>query len=107
MAINLVKEKKATIEDWELLIDSNQGIYIPQSFARSYGHYLPADQAENLAILLQGPDHDEYWDAWESVEGCELLPNEKGQRFTLFQGGGAPDLWAVPVSFDWDTYEDC
>jgi len=109
MAINLVKTKKATIEDWELLVDSNLGVYVPQTFARSFGHYLPDSarksvyEKSQLDVLLSGPDNEDYWDAWDEILN-ETITNEAGETFTLHQDG---DLWAVPTSFDWDTFEDC
>jgi hypothetical protein len=52
----------------EIYADSARGIYIPQFFAETFDreawkHIDPDD----IDILRQGPDHSEYWGAWESV----------------------------------------
>ena len=91
------------METWILLIDGNQGIYIPQSFAQS--GYQPDGgwDAEDRRTLQEGPESEFYWEAWDSVLRDTVMVDETtGDRFTLYQDG---DLWAVPEGFDWDTVE--
>ena len=85
-------------EGTELLLDDHHGIYIPQLFAEQFGD--DADDvaqkwgvsAENVNILLQGPDAEGYWDAWDMILNvAERTVN--GKTYTLFQDGA---LWAVP-----------
>ena len=73
----------------ELFADSARGIYIPQHFAESYAtekwKYIDAD---DIQILLVGPNHQFYWDAWDSV----LNNAETICGGVLHQDG---DLWVV------------
>lgn len=55
-----------------LIADSRRGIYIPQSVAEDLAIYANLvsnmdEVRDDLAVLLEGPDNDEYWDAWDSV----------------------------------------
>jgi len=90
------------METWNLLVDSNRGVFVAQSFA---ANYLDTNLKEDdKAILLAGPEHDDYWECWEDVLNYCELTDQDGNKFTLHQDF---DLWAVPVGFDWDTLEDC
>jgi hypothetical protein len=80
-----------------LLISDQNGVYIPQFFARWYSH--PEGQpnqftmgAQDLSILLDGPDHPDYWDVWDSIKNPALffLANGRGRR----PMGGAEGQWA-------------
>jgi hypothetical protein len=72
-----------------LFLDGNRGIYIPQNFAESID---PADwtgiDAGDLDVLKAGPDHESYWDAWQSV----LDYAESKDGAVLHQDG---DLWVI------------
>jgi hypothetical protein len=85
-----------------LLIDGNAGIYVPYSFAVSYalGSLDEVDQ-ESFDILKHGPDHDEYWEAWETVLDTCYLRGEQGGAYYLYHDC---DLWAIPVGTD--AWED-
>lgn len=71
------------------IADSSAGIYIPQYFAES----INVDQwkyldSEDMEILKAGPDHESYWDAWDSVlNNAETLDGR-----VLWQDG---DLWVI------------
>ena len=52
---------------------------------------MSEDDAE---ILLDGPDHELYWDTWDHVLGTAYYLADDGRRFTLWQDG---DLWAICV----------
>lgn len=77
------------------LIDANRGIYIPKIFAQRYTQYcVNGICQEQIDILLSGPDHDEYWNAWEEVVNeVEFLFD--GTLCTLYENN---DLFAVPVN---------
>jgi hypothetical protein len=73
------------------LIDGLWGIYVPQRFADDY---TPAEwnySADDAAILLAGPDHESYWEAWDDVTRDAYHLDKKGRRWTLSQDG---DLFA-------------
>jgi hypothetical protein len=84
----------------ELMVDNHHGIYIPQIFAETVRRELFADSisAEDYAILEAGPDHENYWDAWDAV----LMSAETEDGTSLYQDG---DLWAVNWSLIGDADE--
>jgi hypothetical protein len=72
-----------------LFASDARGIYIPQHFAESYDKDMwePID-ADDLVILLHGPEHDQYWDAWgDLLDAAETINGG-----SLHQDG---DLWVV------------
>lgn len=82
----------------QLLINSAAGIYIPQWFAEQYQQLLlnPEKHKGDIQILLSGPDHPEYWDAWQDIldseltNGCQLYHNE--------------DLWLLEDGEEWPEW---
>lgn len=77
----------------ELLLDGNRGIYIPQHFCEDFNldMYGLAPGDEDVAICKEGPDHEQYWDAWDSIQNKAKV-TEDGHTWTLYQNG---DLWLV------------
>ena len=81
-----------------LLVDGNRGIYIPKQFADNYGEQLiGAAFADPIAICKQGPDHADYWQAWDEIERDGIVVLD-GKQYTLHQDG---DLWAIPEGYEW------
>jgi hypothetical protein len=81
----------------ELYASDHHGIYIPQYFAESIQReYLGGVSDEDMQILLDGPESEYYWDAWDMVLNNAVLTDKSGKRWTLWQDG---DLWIVPE--DW------
>jgi len=78
-----------TIKQAQLLASDNLGIYIPQAFAEaidlSQVKHVTQDQID---ILLDGPDHDHYWDVWD-----EVLSNAETTDGGVFHQDG--DLWLI------------
>jgi hypothetical protein len=72
-----------------LFVDSAHGIYIPQHFAETVDRrQILYVTEEDWQILESGPDHEFYWDAWDSV----LNNAETRDGGVLYQDG---DLWIV------------
>ena len=59
-------KKKAKGIVLALLIDGSRGIYIPKKFAENYIGWSGVE-TEDRETLLAGPDHRDYWEAWDSV----------------------------------------
>lgn len=79
-----------------LILDELRGKYIPQKCAEDMGDLLSAAGAdpETLDILFPGgPDHPDYWEAWEQILKLTIT-DERGNRWTFHHDG---DLWLVPA----------
>lgn len=73
------------------IIDGQWGVYVPQEFAsrglgEAWGLY-----AEDIAVLLAGPDHEDYWEVWADVTRTASCVDANGKRWILNQDG---DLFA-------------
>ena len=83
----------------KFLVNSANGIYIPQVFAQSYMNRGSIKNqvalSKSLAICLDGPDHEDYNEAWATVLDNAELINDVGEDFVLWQDC---DLWAIPVN---------
>jgi len=77
----------------ELVLSDRNGIYIPQYLAESInvaGDCWEGFKGEDIEILLAGPDHEHYWDAWDSVLSFARFIDSQGRTWYLYQDG---DLW--------------
>ena len=83
------------LENAELFLDSNRGVYIPRDFAESVRHELVENvTAEQWDVLQAGPEHEWYWDCWNNVlNNAEI--DDGNRKFTLYQDG---DLWIIPIT---------
>ena len=82
-----VEEKTA------VMIDGQYGVYIPQMFASSYledQRWIGAS-LDDVNNLVSGPDHPEYWEAWEHVLDKAHYMDKDGRDWKLWQEG---DLFA-------------
>lgn len=62
----------------KVLVDGSFGIHVPQRFAKLYPELM--NNEEDHRILLSGPEHEEYWEAWDAVLlYCEWLGVENGR----------------------------
>jgi hypothetical protein len=85
-----------------LWLSDARGQYIPRDFATSF-----ADRAksvtgvkdEDWAILEAGPDHEHYWEVWDTVCTDAVVTDDNGVKFTIHQDG---DCWLVPEGMEWD-----
>jgi hypothetical protein len=85
----------------ELLVNDAHGVYIPQIFCQQYGQYLPERLNEDKAICLSGPEHEDYFDAWDNIVDTEIT-NDKGQVMTIGYLPESCDLWAIPEGYEYD-----
>lgn len=62
-------DEQEGIVERELLIDENRGIYIPQEFSKRFdpNEWQLGNEKEALDILKAGPDHTDYWEAWDEI----------------------------------------
>ena len=79
-----------------LLIDSHHGIYIPQIFAEMYESSPNVnwdDISKDDIKILKDPDHEWYWEVWDSVLNNVTITDDNGVVHTLHNN---EDLWAIP-----------
>lgn len=70
----------------ELILSDARGQYIPRDFADMYGtDYGVA--ADDLAVLLDGPDNEFYWDTWNAVLDYAEYRDDDGHTWRLHQDG--------------------
>ena len=70
------------------VVDGHHGIYVPQVWAERYGREavrLASVKADDVAVLLYGPDHDDYEESWDNVlSDYEHVHAEmRGSRLTI------------------------
>lgn len=82
-------KKKAKGSVLALLIDGNRGIYIPKKFAENYIRWSGVE-TEDRETLLAGPDHRDYWEAWDSVLSSAKWTAEDGRIYSLYHNDS---LW--------------
>lgn len=79
-----------------LYADASRGWHIPQYFAESVRRDLVQNVTqEDWDILESGPDHEWYWETWESVLDNAAI-HHAGIEYFLWQDG---DLWLVPANW--------
>jgi hypothetical protein len=79
-----------------LFLSDARGIYIPRDFAESIDPANTAGiRAEDWQVLLAGPDHDWYWEAWAAVcDNGTVQSTVDGKVYAIYQGG---DCWLIPL----------
>lgn len=75
------------------LVPSADGVYVPKSFVECYDYRYWGVSEEDAKILLEGPEHELYWEAWHDVLGSASYEKD-GVTYTLYQDG---DLFAVAM----------
>jgi hypothetical protein len=53
--------------EMKLVADNHLGVYIPQFIAESGLLSVGGIDMEDVEILLDGPDHEWYWETWDTV----------------------------------------
>ena len=76
----------------ELILSDRRGVYIPRDFAEIVraGTCWSGYNDKDIEILLQGPDHEWYWEAWDSVLMSTRFTDSRDRTWHLSQDG---DLW--------------
>lgn len=88
----------------KLLVSDRNGVYVPQMFANDHDLDLwNGIDSDDRETLLAGPDHELYWEAWDSVLSSATFTH-MGKTWRLYQDG---DLWAYCEELMTDEeYED-
>ena len=81
----------------QLILSDARGIYLPQNFAEAFPQQNV--KAEDWDILLSGPDHEWYWDAWNDI--LDTWKGPSGE--TIWQDG---DLFLLGPGVVWNDDTD-
>lgn len=76
-----------------IMADSHHGVYIPKLFAEALegeDNFKGISQ-EQLDILLQGPEHEWYWETWDEILNNGEIIDENKSVWRLHHDG---DLFA-------------
>jgi len=89
---------EAVADKIQCVVDGAHGIYVPQEFARRINpEEWDGISQENLDTLLSGPDHEDYWDAWDDVERDATMTDDRGRTWRLMQDG---DLFMIREDYE-------
>ena len=101
MAEEMSREEAADAGYIEVLLDGARGIYLPQSFADRFDMDEWGVSEEDATILTEGPDHEHYDDAWDSVLEAAEHTDKDGHTWKLTQD---QDLFAYrsDIDIDWE-----
>lgn len=78
----------------DCIVDGSWGIYVPQQFCQRYQKVDGVNQ-EDWDACLAGPDHKDYWEAWDTILG------DWQYEETDIQGR----IWRVYISQDGDLFQ--
>lgn len=89
------------MRDTMLYLSDARGQYIPRDFAQqTIRECVTGVDQTDWDTLLAGPDHEWYWEAWNSVCNDAIVTDPKsGQAYRIHQDG---DCWLIPVEWEWD-----
>jgi len=93
-----------TKPEMTLILNDARGIYIPRDFTNAVARErVTGISDEDWAILEAGPDHEDYWDAWQTVEQDARITDDHGNVYLIWNDS---DCWLVPVGMEWSDEED-
>lgn len=85
----------------QLLASSAHGVYVPQKFAEVFPEKLTEEQRK---VLAGDPNEgDLYWEVWDEVLSFATITDGEGTKYYLHHEG---DLWAVPVGYDFEDFDE-
>lgn len=88
----------------ELLVLDSHGVYIPKSFCEGYKNYITNFEKvkDDFDICIQGPNHEDYWEAWDSMLNNVEFTNDHGDKLTIGYLPECSDLWAIPEGYEFE-----
>lgn len=88
-------------ESLVLAVDSHFGIYSAQTFVQRFKDCVvnPTNETEGLFnVLLKGPDHEEYLDAWNDLTNESLTFRIDGVEYSIYE---SEDIWLIPSDMEY------
>lgn len=102
------------------LLSDARGIYIPRDFVQGFAIECKEEDKQaaidgkawkgikaNDVIVCNDPDHEWYWDAWDSILNNAYWIDSEGHKWTLHQNG---NLWAIRDDMteeEWEEFSPC
>lgn len=80
------------MENVNLLLSDARGVFIPRDFVEGFDLTKWEGIKHDDAEICKNPDHDWYWEAWETILSNAQYVHTDGRVFHLYQDG---DLWAL------------
>ena len=71
------------------LIDSAAGVYIPKEFVEDFhlDKFGIEEDSWAVEICKEGPEHEDYWDAWQDILDSAKYQDDDGYIWRLHQDG--------------------
>jgi len=90
----------------QLLINEAHGIYIAQLFCQRYADGIINKETlnEDINICLDGPDNEEYIEAWVNVIDNAQIKDDNGQIFNIGNLYESGDLFAIPLDYVYEEF---
>ena len=88
---------------YAVIEDCWHGRYIPQMFADNYGEAWQGFTEDDIKTVLEGPDTEDYWEAWDNITDNAFFMDASGVKWTLYTNSDTGDLLAISDKF---TFED-
>lgn len=77
----------------DLLVGEGNGIRIPQVFVTNYDVTVwGLSENDEDVLICQDPDHEWYWEAWDSLLNKAKFTDKYGNEYFLYQDGA---LWGL------------
>ena len=89
----------------KILLGASHGIYIPKLWATQIwepGNWEGVAEPDDIEILSAGPEHEWYWEVWDSILQHASYIDSNGERWLLHQDG---DLFAYKESESKEFWE--
>jgi len=80
------------MDNVNLLLSDARGIYIPRDFVEGFDLSKFSGISAEDAETCKNPDHEWYWEAWETILNNARFVADDGRVFHLYQDG---DLWLL------------
>ena len=93
-----------TISEPILILSDRHGVYIPQLFCEDIDEAWCKESGvnyEDVLICQEGPDHEWYWEAWQTVLDNANRTDKHGTKWMLYQDG---DLWEYPEGYEFPDF---
>jgi len=89
----------------KLLLGECRGVYIPQHFVEDFNLYEFNIEPESWAVEIckEGPEHEDYWDAWQDILDNAKHQDNEGHTWRLHQDG---DLFLVREDMTEEEWND-